>query len=492
MIRKIAFVLFILASASMLFGQTVTPNLNLNTPPIGSLNWGAGQNQNMTLLDGYLSGLRQLPTNFFAGNAATSVKYGFTLLNSGLSSNTTAENVANKDVANGYAGLDSGGKLKVGELPTGLVTSVNSLNGAVTLAGGANVSVSVAGATITFAVTGVVPLAIRASNAAAADELSSNSIVTCPNGAYATGIVQNGNAICTELPTIPPTVAFETNGSTNTSQTVLNLTGGSNIAISNPSGGTASIAVTGTVPAATTSTTATQLVTTPSQCSGSTPIATGIAANGNANCTAAGSGVLLKTNSTNNGSQSTLNLVNGSNLTFTDNGSGSITASVTATPGFTSATITTAVIGNSTVTGQHVTGTTPGCVYGVASGHTGNCTGAGSLGSPDAGTIGGNIIVGSPTTGALFTLTGLTVHATAPNAICTLSPRDANSAGWTLYGLPGDSSGGNLTNEYTVYVSAVGANLVAGIAGAGGSVSTPTGVPTNGDNFIISYHCIGD
>ena len=35
----------------------------------------------------------------------------------------TAEKTANKDQANGYAGLDSGGKLKTSELPSSVVTA---------------------------------------------------------------------------------------------------------------------------------------------------------------------------------------------------------------------------------------------------------------------------------------------------------------------------------------------------------------------------------
>lgn len=69
------------------------------------------------------------------------------------------------------------------------------------------------------------------------------------------------------------------------------------------------------------SATASALATTPTQCSGGTPLATGIAANGNANCTATSSSVDIQTAGVSNTSQTVLNhtasSVNATGLTLT-------------------------------------------------------------------------------------------------------------------------------------------------------------------------------
>jgi hypothetical protein len=58
----------LLASATMAFGQNVTPNLNLATPPFGSANWNIPFNNNFTQLDLFLSGNQPLPALSVTGN----------------------------------------------------------------------------------------------------------------------------------------------------------------------------------------------------------------------------------------------------------------------------------------------------------------------------------------------------------------------------------------------------------------------------------------
>lgn len=134
----------------------------------------------------------------------------------------------------------------------------------------------------------------------------------CTGSQFATGIAASGDANCA---TPSGGITLQTNTSNNSSQSTLNLINSTVNAVgltgtfSNPSGGEAKLEITGgsyTGNAAT----ATALASTPSQCSGA-EFATGIAANGNANCsTPSGSGITLQTNGVDNSSQSLFNLIN--------------------------------------------------------------------------------------------------------------------------------------------------------------------------------------
>lgn len=115
------------------------------------------------------------------------------------------------------------------------------------------------------------------------------------------------------------TVPFQTNGTPNTSQAGINLltstanSVGLTVTPTNSATNAEKFEVTGSFYTGNAAT-ATALAATPSQCSGANPIATGIAANGNANCTTA-TGITLQTNTVNNSSQTTLNLLNSSTNT---------------------------------------------------------------------------------------------------------------------------------------------------------------------------------
>jgi hypothetical protein len=69
------------------------------------------------------------------------------------SGSVTVQDVAQKGTANGYASLDGAGLVPGAQLPAS-VASLNALTGAVTLAAGSNVTLSVAGQTITIAASG--------------------------------------------------------------------------------------------------------------------------------------------------------------------------------------------------------------------------------------------------------------------------------------------------------------------------------------------------
>ena len=141
--------------------------------------------------------------------------------------------------------------------------------------------------------------------------------------------------------------AFQVNGTPLVSTATVNFVNGSNVAITNPSAGNVSFAVTsfpysgltGTIPTWNQSTTgnaatATALGVTPSQCSsGSAP--TGIAANGNANgcqSISPATGPTLQTNGTNNTSGTLLNFVSTGTIAFT-NPSGGIESAAIMSPG---------------------------------------------------------------------------------------------------------------------------------------------------------------
>jgi hypothetical protein len=119
-------------------------------------------------------------------------------------------------------------------------------------------------------------------------------------------------------------VPFQTNGSGNTSQAGINLKPstanavGLTVTPTNPGTNQETFEITGSSYLGN-SATATALASVPTQCSGQ--VATGIAANGNANCTSI-TGLTLQTNGTNNSSQTTLNLqsssTNTTGLTFTE------------------------------------------------------------------------------------------------------------------------------------------------------------------------------
>lgn len=107
------------------------------------------------------------------------------------------------------------------------------------------------------------------------------------------------------------------------------ITGGTNTSAAMVVGTGASLSTSGAGTIA--ATTAAALAATPGQCTGMTPIATGIQANGNANCTGVPSAVALQTNSVANISQVLLNLQAGTGLTFTNPSGGIMNAAITAT-----------------------------------------------------------------------------------------------------------------------------------------------------------------
>jgi hypothetical protein len=153
------------------------------------------------------------------------------------------------------------------------------------------------------------------------------------------------------------TVPFTTNGATNTSQSGLNLINstanpvGLSITFSNPGTNQAKAEITG----GTYTGTAAALGATPVPCSiGFAP--TGILANGNSTgCASIASGLTTQTNSVNNISQSTLNLINsvafnGLTFTFTNTGTGTVQAGFTGTLGNSGLTNSATTVNNQTCT----------------------------------------------------------------------------------------------------------------------------------------------
>jgi len=81
--RKAIQVWLWLACCAVAFAQT-TPNIGLALPPINSSNWGTKLNNNMTILDGLLSGNANVPGLHLSGNFQVPSSPGFSTIGGGL------------------------------------------------------------------------------------------------------------------------------------------------------------------------------------------------------------------------------------------------------------------------------------------------------------------------------------------------------------------------------------------------------------------------
>jgi hypothetical protein len=133
--------------------QTTT-SLGFKEPVVGSLSWGKHMNSNFTLLNAYLNGTLVLPslqvnalsgaytvpasklTGILTANQLPAIPWAKLtdipgafppIVHSATYHDSTVEAVSRKGVVNGYAGLDSGGKVPYAQLPglTAVVATVD-------------------------------------------------------------------------------------------------------------------------------------------------------------------------------------------------------------------------------------------------------------------------------------------------------------------------------------------------------------------------------
>jgi hypothetical protein len=92
----VKYLLALFLAAPLAFGQT-TPNIHLNLPPHGALNWDTQVNQNFTTLDNYLGGVTTFPNSLkVTGNVTAGGFIGNLTGNaSGLSANIAESQVTN-------------------------------------------------------------------------------------------------------------------------------------------------------------------------------------------------------------------------------------------------------------------------------------------------------------------------------------------------------------------------------------------------------------
>jgi hypothetical protein len=242
--------------------------------------------------------------------------------------------------------------------------------------------------------------------------------------------------------------------------------------------------------------TAAALGATPTQCSGGTPLATGIAANGNANCTAA-TGLTIQTNTVNNSSQTTLNVLSSSTnttglaFTETNTSSGNVKGEIASGvllpayggTGVSGPTAHSLGIAEGSGNWTFITGTAGYCLLF-------NGTGA----DPGPAVCPGNNMSGGTQYGAVYAIGPTTITSNTPptvNGLYSLAYNVTASAAVAptaiLAGLTGRAVTGSASTDTVVYSDAL--TVVDHDAAGSASVNEtlPTATTLGNANFGYSY-----
>lgn len=217
--------------------------------------------------------------------------------------------------------------------------------------------------------------------------------------------------------------------------------------------------------------------------------------------TSVGTSILLQTNGTNNGSQSKLNLAAGTNVTITDNGSGTdtITASSTAATAFsalTSSTNTTAamVVGTGAslaATGSGTIAATSVPAAGLGAGTIGNNTTGNAATASACATTDGcwpkNGAYGTPTSLTLTNATGLPVggiSATGTPSSTTYLEGDGKWATVSGGGVTLQTNGTNNSSQTALNLVASTGITLTNTSGGSVSIAASGGGSSSGTNLV--------